>query len=567
MNTRQMRTVIIAMGLVLLIWILCPLLLSHREPDLPLNGHPLVFNAQLAYPIAQEFTTQFPTRLLGSLESRQSTGYLHDMLAALGYIVEYSHFDGRIGKRKQAGRNVLAYKQGTSSEILALVAHFDTATPTRYGAMKNGAAVGVLLELARVFSKETTHRSLLFIFSDGGEWGSLGVQDLSISYPARNRMVAVLSLDHVGVGNLAGFRLEETGQLEGFTPSWLSRLTERAVETQHLPVVASARLQEQMERAMLIPFSDQGPFLKGGIPAINLGSIATDPSREKALLHSSLDTMNNIKLSGMERYGRAAESVLRSLDRLPVIPQSSDKLKLWGAHYTGMTVLRMLHIITFIPLFLALVFYLKNHGSIRNKTLMGRELLALIVTFIPFWILYLCIRLFYALHLFPLYTLYPATAKDPILANPPWQLLGGMLGVALFVAVTAYIICKYALQGWPKPVCAVSKTVLLCFLFVTTAMALAYNSFWAWIFLALPSWIWAIVSFRKRLLNILLIIAAGIPACLVLGLFATDRGMCWNFVWYQVLALTTGLFSPTAYFLSAAMITLGIRFLVIQKWE
>ena len=82
MNARQMRIVMVAMGLVLLAWILCPLLLSRHEPDLPLNNAPLAFSAKLAYQTAQEFTTQFPTRVLGSLESRQSTGYLQDSLAA-----------------------------------------------------------------------------------------------------------------------------------------------------------------------------------------------------------------------------------------------------------------------------------------------------------------------------------------------------------------------------------------------------------------------------------------------------------------------------------------------------
>ena len=248
MNARQMRIVIVAVGLVLLTWIFGPLLLSRHEPDLPLNNAPLAFNAELAYRTAREFTTQFPTRVLGSLESRQSTGYLQGSLAALGYSVEFSNFDGRIGGRKQAGRNTLAFKQGSSSEIIALVAHMDTAKPTRYGAMKNGAAVGALLELARLFSKDSSHRSLLFVISDGGEWGSIGAQDLSMNYPAKNRIVAVLSLDHVAVGDLAGFRLEETGQLGGFTPPWLRRLAERAVELEIVESISHETVRQCLKK-------------------------------------------------------------------------------------------------------------------------------------------------------------------------------------------------------------------------------------------------------------------------------------------------------------------------------
>jgi hypothetical protein len=571
MNARQMKLTTLTIGLVLLLWIFCPLLLSRREPDLPLNSTPLTFSAELAYQSTREFTTQFPTRLMGSLESRQSTGYLHDTLVSLGYTVEYSHFEGRIGKRKQAGRNVLAYKQGASPEIVALVAHFDTAKPTLHGAMKNGAAVGVLLELAHIFSKENSHRSLLFIFSDGGEWGSLGVQDLLTNYPEKNRIIAALSLDHVGVGDLAGFRLEETGQLGGFTPPWLRQLVKQAVETQNLPVTSASGLQEHRERAFLIPLSDQGPFLKADIPAINLGSISTDVHREKAVLHSQLDTIDNLKLDSMRKYGRAAENVIRSLDRLQGIPKSSDSLKLWDGRYIGIHALHALHFLTFIPLLLVLIFHLKNTESLRNKAQIGRELLAYIVTSIPFWVLYFSIQLVHALRQFPLYSLYPAAAKDPIMANPPWKLLGGILGSALFIAIAVYIICKYALQSWPKPAFAVSKTVLLCLLSISVAFALSYNSFWALIFLTLPAWIWAIVdsqgTFSKRFRNQVIILAAGIPYCAFLWLFADQRGMGWSFLWYQVLALTTGLFSPTAYFLSVAAIAIGIRFLVIQNHE
>jgi hypothetical protein len=155
------------------------------------------------------------------------------------------------------------------------------------------------------------------------------------------------------------------------------------------------------------------------------------------------------------------------------------------------------------------------------------------------------------------------------MANPPWKLLGGILGASLFVAITAYIICKYALQSWPRPISAVSKTVLLCLLFITITLALFYNTFWALIFLTLPAWIWALVerqeTFGKRVCNGILILAAGIPCFTVMWMFASQRGMGWNFIWYEVLAITTGLFSTAAYFLSAVMITIGIRFVAIQK--
>jgi hypothetical protein len=41
----------------------------------------------------------------------------------------------------------------------------------------------------------------------------------------------------------------------------------------------------------------------------------------------------------------------------------------------------------------------------------------------------------------------------------------------------------------------------------------------------------------------------------------------WDFVWYQVLALSSGLFAAPSFFLGAVAVVLGIRFLVIQIRE
>ena len=187
MDSHKTKIVWIAIVFVLAAWLISPFLLSFREPALPVSNAPLSFNAPEAYRFIQEFVTQYPRRNLGSFESRESTGYIHSHLENLGYSINYSHFDTRIAGRIQVGRNVLAYKQGGSPEILALVAHLDTARTTVQGAMDNGSGVGVLLELARIFAAVPTNRSLLVIFSDGEEWGMLGARDLAESFPERKQ--------------------------------------------------------------------------------------------------------------------------------------------------------------------------------------------------------------------------------------------------------------------------------------------------------------------------------------------------------------------------------------------
>jgi hypothetical protein len=572
MNSKQTKALMCVSALVLFAWLLSALLLSTREPASLQTRAPLSFDATLAYRAAQEFVTQYPRRVLGSIESRQSTGYLHDYLAGLGYTIDYSHFDARITGRIQVGRNVLGYKQGRSPEILALIAHFDTARTTVQGAMENGAAVGVLLEMARIFAGSPTRRSLLFILSDGEEWGMLGAQDLATSYPGRNRIVAVLSLDNVSIGDLADFRLEETGQLEGFTPPWLRQLAERAAAAQGLPVMAPSGFQEHLERALLISWADQGPFLRAGIPAIDLGSESTDRVREKAVYHSPQDTIENIKLASIEKYGLVAERILRSLDDLQSIPRESmESFRLWDALFLRPKAMSRLHIIVFLPLPVIFCFHLINHHKQLNLFRMGRELLAYFGTILPFGALFFFISLVRALRLFPHYSLYPATAKDPVLENPAWGLLGGIFGAAFIVAIICCLIGKYGLRSLPKPEFYVSKVVLLGLMLIAVAFALSHNSYWASTFFVLPAWVWAMVghsrALSRQLRNGTWIVAAGIPYYALLWMYCSRLGLGWNLIWYQVLALNTGMFSAAGYFLATALMALGIRFLAIQSYD
>ena len=569
MNTSQMRAVIGVMLGVLAACLILPWLLSSREEAPPQTRMPLSFNAANAHALAKEFVTRFPVRVLGSLESRPSTGFLKDHLTRLGYAVDFAHFDARISGRTKVGRNVLAYRQGQIPETLVLAAHFDTARTTVQGAMDNGAAVGVLLELARIFSDAPTHRSLLLVFTDGEEWGMLGARDLAAGYAGRNRVAAVLSLDNVAVGELEAFCLGETGQFKGFTPPWLRVLARQAAEAQGLPVRAMSPLREHLERALLISWADQGPFLAAGIPAVNLGSESTDRIRQKAVYHSPDDVIENIKEASIERYGLAAESIARALDQLPSIPrESSGAFRIRDSRFVWPAAIELLHILAFLPLPVVFYFHFKNRPKQGTLILVGRELLACAATVLPFLILFAGFRLGLAMRLIPLFSAYPATLKDPLLNAPRWELLGGILGVAAFLAIACFVVAKFSFLNWPKPLFHASKLALLGLLIITIALALLHNSYWATAFLLLPAWVWALVgcsrAWGKRIGNCALILAAGIPYYAALGIYASKLQMGWNFVWYQVLALTTGMFTPQGYFLAIAAVTLAIRFIVIQ---
>jgi hypothetical protein len=571
MDVKQIRKVLIAVALFPALWILSPLL-GFRQAPPTMSSEPLLFDAARAHRTIREFVTQFPDRVFGSFESRHSTGYLNDKLESLGYELSYTQFSDRIARRKQVGRNVLGYKAGRNPEIIALIAHYDTAATTVQGAMNNGSGVGVLLEIARVLAAKPTNRSILIIFSDGGEWGMLGALDLAANYDERSRIAAVLSLDYVAIGDLDSLNLEETGLLKGFTPPWYRMLARRAAEEQGLPVLSESGFREHIVRTFYIPRSDQGPFLNLGIPAVNLGSRSVNRRQELAVSHSPRDTIGNLTTSSIERFGLAAERIVRSLDELPSIPRESmGSYRLWHALFLGPETILVLHCVIILPLLLCLFYCVKNHYGDMNPTGIVRELLAFIATFIPFLMVYFLIGLFRVLRKLPVYTLYPATAKDPVLSSPSWGVLGGIFGITVIVAGLCILFYMFPFRTFPRPDFNVSKPVLLCLTLITAVLALLHNSYWAVTFLTLPCWIWGLAgpgrNRNKRLQHWIWIAAAGLPYLIVPWFLRSSIGIDTSLVWYQALALDTGLFSAAGYFLATATVAIGIRFLVIQLHE
>ncbi len=570
MKSEEKKIFIGVILLVLVAWLISPLTGSSYKPLLSTPQFLPSFDASRAFQATEEFVTQFPERILGSVESRQSTGYLREYLERLGYQIEYSHFDATIDGRKQVGRNLLAFKQGQTNQIVALIAHYDTAPTTVQGAMKNGSGVGVLLEIARIFAESRIQHSMLFMLSDGAEWGALGALDLAHTYPERDRIIAVLSLDYVSIGDLAAFSLAETGQLGGFTPPWLRQITHEAAEAGGLAVVSPSGFQEHLERALLISWNDQGPFLSAGIPAINLGSVSTERSYEKTVFHSPQDTIDNLRVSAFETFGLAAERIMRELDNLTSIPvESSELFRLRDSTYLTPKVITGLHYITFIPILVVFYFHYRNCRDCVTSLQIGRELLVYLSTILPFLTVYFGIQVFRFFRLLPLYDLYPASAKDPVIENPSWGVLTSLFGIGLIVAVICYFSVRFLCRSMPRPDFLVSKLVLLGILVIIIAFALQYNSYWAITFLVLPAYVWAVVGlglrFGKRMVNWIWIVAAGIPYPMLLCFYTARLEPTWKLIWYEILALSTGLFTGVAYLLAAGMVAAGIRLLAIQS--
>ncbi len=551
-------------NIVLVVCILVPLcwvaagVLTRVDESVPVIEDPVLhFDRSGAAAEAREFSAAYPDRTLGSIEARQSTGFLKDRLEQLGYQISYTHFDATVAGKRQVGRNVLAFRQGPRPEILAVAARYDNMTTAGGGGSDNAAGIGVLLELARVFSEAPARHSLLVVALDGNSWGALGARDLAENHAGRRQLAAVISLDRIDAA-AASLSLATAGQFGGGAPAWLRSLARRSAAAAGIPFAEPGGFREHMQRALPFTRTDQGPFLRQGIPAVNLGAAAGSSGGDEAA-------------DGLDAVGVVAEIMLRSMDGLQRMPgEQEGGFRLHRAKVLSPAVVKVLHYLAFAPFAALLLFHWRRFADDLDLGRLKREFMTLGATLLPFLLAYYFIRLMDRIRLLPRYSLYPPSASDAAFAGLQWKVLAGLAGVVIVAAVVLYFIVKTLSRRLPRPDFNVSKLICLVLSGLVALAALMQNGYWAVSFLLLPALVAGLAgaggSAGARAANRLLLVAAmGVPCALFVWHGANPHaGMTW--LWWELIALAGGMYSMAGYFLAGAAVALGIRYVTMQSY-
>lgn len=139
---------------------------------------------------------------LGTLEHDEVRDYILGTLREYGLEPQVqqatSVLDARDLVRVAEVQNILARVPGRSpGHALLVVAHYDSA-PVSLGAGDDGAAVACLLELAYALKRgPTPTNDVIFLFSDGEEWGLLGARSF-LTHPWAKEIQTVVNLDARG---------------------------------------------------------------------------------------------------------------------------------------------------------------------------------------------------------------------------------------------------------------------------------------------------------------------------------------------------------------------------------
>jgi len=305
-----------------------------RSGPLPAPALPPAFDQSTAAALTADLVRENPSRVPGSLGAADAATWFRNKLSLYGIPVREDRWREEVpGVGRVELRNLAAVVPGTVPETIVFVAHRDNKGTTA-GANDNASGTAALVELARGYatagateSARTPLHTLVFLSTDAGAYGSLGAAHFAAHSPLASRAVAVVSLD--GIAGSVEPRIELSG-LEGRSPpqALVRTATARISAETGSPTSLPGALTQLVALGLPFGYGEQAPVLAGHVPAIR---ISTAPDGNVV---PGGDELADLDAARLGQLGRAAETLLTSLDQTVELPTSTN-----GAIYlTGRTV-------------------------------------------------------------------------------------------------------------------------------------------------------------------------------------------------------------------------------------
>ena len=273
-----------------------------------------VFDADAAAAVAEQLSTEFPSRVPGTAEAAGAARWFEQTIAASGLRVETQSWTQALpGLGVVELRNVLAVVPGRSPGTIVVVAHRDNAGDDRPSG-DNASGTSALIELARGFGPQASApapmpaRTLVFLSTDGGAFGGAGAARFAEESPFVDDALVAVVLD--GLGGPGSPRLAIAGDRPAspsrpLVSTTSARIAEQAGARPALPS-AAAQLVD-----LAVPFAagEQGRFLARGIAAVTL---TTHEAGEAGI--PSGDPPTGLAVPRLGQLGRATEALIGSID-------------------------------------------------------------------------------------------------------------------------------------------------------------------------------------------------------------------------------------------------------------
>lgn len=530
----------------------------------------LFFNGPLAYELGEQFVTRFPNRHSGQPNNQAAVEWERDFMENLGFECEIDGWQVVNYSRPVDLQNLICRLGGETNREVVVVAHHDQSPDTIQGADNDGSGIAILLHLAEIFADAgTPHHTLVFLSSDGEEYGMLGSRRFIETHPNPDRILAAISLDNLGKSFYHGLEMEANGQFRGYAPLWLQRFAQEAVEVAGAEWVPKMRLgvMQALNQAVPVSFMDQGPFIANGVPAVGLtGSVPPQAAkRHWETYHSPLDTLQVQSAESLGNSGRSAEAIVKALLNQDQVPGESGPY----LYFEGSG-----RVLRGAPLYL--IFVVVVAGFALGSLWAGRRASSGLVRawpralphFLGLWVplvgSVLLTYLLVAAGLMQEYAVYPATPKDEPLFEPRWP------AVVAFLVGTAGLLWlgrRLATQSADPshaPGLAARRSLAMLVIAVVGIYLLVANPF-SLLFL-LPLYFWFGMSARKgkgRWLDLAYFLLGGLLIYALIyffGFLILRNGLA--VLWYLLMMFSIRMISLPAAVAITASLAAGLSLLV-----
>lgn len=561
-------------NLMICIVIILAILLAacSAAPDMQASYDPttLRFDGQRAYEIEEEFVGKFPYRSSGMPNNRLAAEWLKDQFSSYGWSCQIDEWEVINYSRPVPMRNVVCTLPGQSTNEILVAAHHDQSPATIEGADNDGSGIAILMQLGEIFSSEAQPAyTLVFLSTDGEEYGMLGSRRYLQTHPDKSNIIAGISLDNIGKSIYSGVNFEPVGQFRKVGVLWLQRLAVVAASAagdQWIPQIRSP-LDQVTGQMVPLSYMDQGPMIAAGVPA--LGFTHTVPPEYADLnwetYHSPMDLMVYQSPDTLYNSGRDAEALIRQLLSMETFPEESGPYLYFES---SNQVLRGLPLWAMFVGFVALFFLgslIIGRRSLGEKLVGWRETLP---HFLGMWLPLvggvLLLYLFVAVGLMDKYEVYPATTKDPAILNPRWPaVILFLLGIGVFIMLGRWLVRLYT-RSESVPSAGSIKSFALFVVGLAALYVLIINSFSLLFFL--PLLFWFLIRMRKgaeRIIDIFLFLLGGLVVYALFYFFGfTRQHMDFAVLWYMMIMFSIGEVGPLTALAVTAIIAAGLSMIV-----
>ncbi|HWQ43605.1 MAG TPA: M20/M25/M40 family metallo-hydrolase, partial [Desulfosporosinus sp.] len=322
------KSMVIIFVAILILLIMPPLFLTkiHAAP-ISDDSEPR-FSAEKAYEHVKYLAQKIGPRPAGSKSELKAAQYISYVLKQNGWKVREQPFskvvvrDASVLQLEQQvelinSQNIIAELPGTLPDTIVVGAHYDSANLNAPGAVDNASGVGVLLELARVLSKESHQETYQLIFFGAEEYGLVGSQ----FYTGQADLSAVrwmLNVDMVGTP----MEIDVAGK-KSAPPELIKQVTALARDS-HIPFHLSRDFIIMTRDSSQGGVSDFSSFLDQGIPALGLGI----SGRPAGYFHRPEDRLDRVSLEGMQQVGDYTHRLIKTVKLEKMGPSVWDDLYL-----------------------------------------------------------------------------------------------------------------------------------------------------------------------------------------------------------------------------------------------